>query len=472
MKEKKPLTDCDTDHIANNTKDYETKMLPQIILLSERFDKKIDSSLYDEYDVYRGLRNPDGTGVLAGLTKISEIKSKNVVNGEEIPVDGELFYRGYNLKDLVDGFSKDKRFGFEETTYLLLFGNLPNSEELHDFCDLLGKYRKLPATFVRDLIMKAPNNSIMNLMSRSVLSLYSFDANPDDTSIPNVLRQSLQMISRFPMLASYSYQAYEYYLNSGNSFHIHDPIPELSTAENILYMLRKDSKYTKLEARILDLVLVLHAEHGGGNNSSFTARVVSSSGTDTYSTVSAALGSLKGPKHGGANAKVCQMIDDIKENVKNWQNEEEVESYLNKIIDGKAFDGSGLIYGMGHAVYSVSDPRANILRKSVKSLAKEKHKENELMLYSLIEKIAPMVIMKKHDSQKPVSANIDFYSGFIYSMLDIPQEMFTPIFAISRVSGWSAHRLEELQNGSKIIRPAYNSVMPHKEYVDICNRLP
>ena len=470
MNGKKPLTDSNAANVANDPEDHETKMLSRIILLSERCDKKIDPSLYGKYDVYRGLRNPDGTGVLAGLTRISEIRSKKTVDGKEVPVDGELFYRGYNLKDLVNGFAKDRRFGFEETTYLLLFGDLPNSEELNDFCDILGEYRTLPTSFVRDLIMKAPNSSIMNLMSRSVLSLYSFDKDPDNVSIPNVLRQSLQMISRFPMLAAYGYQAYEYYLNGGNSFHIHDPIPELSTAENILYMLRKDGKYTKLEAEILDLVLVLHAEHGGGNNSSFTARVVSSSGTDTYSAVSAALGSLKGPKHGGANAKVCQMMDDIKANVENWKDEEELRSYLSRIIDGKAFDNSGLIYGIGHAVYSISDPRADILRRSVKDLAREKHREDELLLYSMVERIAPAMIMKKHESQKLVSANIDFYSGFIYSMLDIPQEIFTPIFAISRISGWSAHRLEELQSDSRIIRPTYNSVMPHREYTEISNR--
>ncbi|MFA6710124.1 MAG: citrate/2-methylcitrate synthase [Candidatus Methanomethylophilaceae archaeon] len=470
MNKKKPLTYPDIVSIVKNSKDYDAEMLSRISLLSERCGEKIDLSLYDRYDVRRGLRNPDGTGVLAGLTRISEIRSKETVNGEEIPIDGELFYRGYSLRDLVNGFTKDKRFGFEETTYLLLFGDLPNSEELNDFCDILSKYRTLPTTFVRDLIMKAPNSSIMNLMSRGVLSLYSFDTDPDNISIPNVLRQSLQLISRFPMLAAYSYQAYEYYLNGGNSFHIHDPVPELSTAENILYMLRKDSKYTKLEARILDQVLVLHAEHGGGNNSSFTARVVSSSGTDTYSAISAAMGSLKGPKHGGANAKVCQMMDDIKANVENWKDEEELRDYLGRIIDGKAFDGSGLIYGIGHAVYSKSDPRADILRRSVKDLANEKHREDELLLYSMVERISPELIMKKHESRKLMSANIDFYSGFIYSMLDIPQEMFTPIFAISRISGWCAHRIEELLSDSRIIRPTYNPIMPHREYTDLSDR--
>ena len=370
---------------------------------------------------------------------------------------------------MVGGFIKEKRFGFEEITYLLLLGELPTKSELEDFNDILAQYRNLPTTFVRDIIMKAPSFDMMNALARSVLTLYAYDKKADDTSIENVLRQSLQLIAVFPLLSVYGYQTYDHYFN-GNSLIIHTPQPELSTAENILYMLRPDSQYTELEARILDLALVLHAEHGGGNNSTFTTHVVSSSGTDTYSAIAAALGSLKGPKHGGANIKVVKMFNDMKENIKDWSNEEEVRNYLKQLLHKEAFDRSGLIYGMGHAVYSVSDPRAKIFKDFVKRLSDEKGKTEEYNLYALVERLAPEVIQEERQTYKGVSANIDFYSGFVYSMLELPLELYTPIFAIARISGWCAHRIEELINIDKIIRPAYMNVQERKEYVPIDNR--
>lgn len=430
----------------------------------------IDPELYTKYSVKRGLRDLSGQGVLTGLTEIGEIKAYTIDEFEYVPCEGQLFYRGYDIEEIVAGFIKDDRFGFEEVTYLLLFGELPSKEELASFCELLAKYRTLPTSFVRDIIMKAPSKDMMNTLARSVLTLYSYDEKADDISIPNVLRQSLQLISLFPLLSVYGYQAYRHY-HDGESLFIHTPKPELSTAENILTILRPDQKYTKLEARILDIALVIHAEHGGGNNSTFTNHVVTSSGTDTYSAVAASLGSLKGPKHGGANIKVVQMFEDMKKNIKNWEDEEEVREYLHKLLNKQAFDNAGLIYGMGHAVYSLSDPRAKILKSFVEKLSVEKGMTKEFVLYSNVERLAPEVIANERKIFKGVSANVDFYSGFVYSMLGLPVELYTPIFAIARISGWSAHRLEELINAGKIIRPAYKNVAKHKPYVSMNERV-
>lgn len=432
-------------------------------------DNVINTELYGKYEVKRGLRDINGKGVLTGLTEISEIKSSENINGTDTPCEGKLFYRGYDIEKIVEGFIKEKRFGFEEVTYLLLFGTLPNKSELEEFQRILGNYRNLPTSFVRDIIMKAPSDDMMNALARSVLTLYAYDSRANDISIPNVLRQCLQLIALFPILSVYAYQAYAHY-HDGKSLYIHSPRPELSTAENILHILRPNSKYTELEAKILDVALVLHAEHGGGNNSTFTTHVVSSSGTDTYSTVAASLGSLKGPKHGGANIKVVKMFEDMKKNIKDWSSESEVRQYLADLLHKKAFDKSGLIYGMGHAVYSLSDPRANIFKKFVRSLSEEKGRQDEFMLYSMVERLAPEIIAEERKIYKGVSANVDFYSGFVYSMLDLPPELYTPIFAIARISGWSAHRIEELVNGSKIIRPAYKSVAKYKEYTNLENR--
>ncbi len=448
-----------------------SEITPEIQHLSELCvqNSSIDPSLYTKYQVNRGLRDVNGKGILTGLTEISDIISSKEVDGKSVPCDGELYYRGINIQDIVDGFLKEKRFGFEEVTYLLLFGDLPTKEQMDAFTSLLAKYRTLPTSFVRDIIMKAPSRDMMNTLARSVLTLFSYDDNASDTSIPNVLRQCLQLIALFPLLSVYGYQAYSHY-HDGNSLFIHNPLPELSTAENILRILRPDSKYTELEARILDLTLVLHAEHGGGNNSTFTTHVVSSSGTDTYSTIAASLGSLKGPKHGGANIKVVRMFEDMKQTVKDWKDEEEVTAYLKALLHKEAFDHAGLIYGMGHAVYSLSDPRANIFKKFVKSLSEEKGLTDEFELYSLVERLAPQVIADERKIYKGVSANIDFYSGFVYSMLNLPTELYTPIFAISRIAGWSAHRIEELINAGKIIRPAYKSVSVHRPYVPLADR--
>ena len=431
---------------------------------------RIEPQLYIEHKVNRGLRDLNGKGVLTGLTEISEIVSKKIVNGEEVPCRGKLYYRGYDVEQLVAGFIRDGRFGFEEIVYLLLFASLPNAEQLSDFCSLLSSYRTLPGSFVRDIIMKAPSANMMNSLARSVLTLYSYDTNAEDTSIPNVLRQCLQLIARFPLLSVYGYHSYDYYLRGGNSFFIHEPRAELSTAENILYMLRIDGKYTPLEAKVLDAALVLHAEHGGGNNSTFTTHVVSSSGTDTYSAIAAALGSLKGPKHGGANIKVCAMFNDIKENVRDWNDEEEISAYLKKILHKEAFDKAGLIYGVGHAVYSVSDPRAEVFKGFVKSLSEEKGLDREYALYSAVERLAPEIIAGERKMYKGVSVNVDFYSGFVYDMLGLPHELYTPLFAIARIAGWSAHRIEELLNAGKIIRPAYMSVQPYREYLSMDKR--
>ncbi len=444
---------------------------PEILELAKMSEaaSQINPELYPKYDVKRGLRDINGKGVLAGLTEIGEVEAYKTVDGKQIPCEGKLYYRGLDIEELVKGFVSEKRFGFEEITYLLLFGRLPDKKELADFSALLGSYRTLPTHFVRDIIMKAPSKDMMNTLARSVLTLYSYDDRGDDISIPNVLRQSLQLIALFPMLSVYGYQAYSHY-HDGKSLYIHQPHPELSTAENILYTLRPDSSYTDFEAKVLDIALVLHMEHGGGNNSSFTTHVVSSSGTDTYSSVAASLGSLKGPRHGGANIKVVRMFEDMKEKVKDWKDEDEVGSYLRALLHKEAFDYAGLIYGMGHAVYSLSDPRANIFKSFVERLSKEKGREDEFALYSMVEQLAPKIIGDERKIYKGVSANVDFYSGFVYSMLDLPLELYTPIFAMARIVGWSAHRIEELANNGKIIRPAYKSVVEKQAYVKLSDR--
>ena len=429
----------------------------------------IDTELFTKYDVKRGLRDLNGKGVLAGLTNISDVRAKEIIDGVEVPAHGRLFYRGYDVKDLVTGFTKDNRFGFEEITYLLLFAKLPTEEELSSFRKILAGYRSLPTSFVRDIIMKAPSKDMMNTLARSVLTLYSYDDRADDVSLPNVLRQCLQLISLFPLLSIYGYQAYCHY-HDGKSLFIHQPDPSLSTAENILHILRPDSSYTPLEAKLLDIALVLHMEHGGGNNSTFTTHVVTSSLTDTYSVIAAAIGSLKGPRHGGANIKVVQMFEEMKQEVKDWSDEDEVSSYLKKLLHKEAFDHAGLIYGVGHAIYSKSDPRAVILKSFVEKLSVEKGLQKEFALYSLVEKLAPQVIAQERQMYKGVSINVDFYSGFVYHMLGLPLELYTPIFAMARISGWSAHRMEELANNGKIIRPAYKPIGEDKVYIDIQDR--
>lgn len=448
-----------------------TQITPEILELAALCEQNsaIDSTLYGKYNVKRGLRDVNGKGVLTGLTEISEICSNKLVNGVEHPCEGKLYYRGIDVEQIVAGFIQEKRFGFEEVAYLLMFGELPKQEALQNFNRMLAEYRSLPTSFVRDIIMKAPSQDMMNTLARSVLTLYSYDDYADDVSLPNVLRQSLQLIALFPLLSVYGYQAYRHY-HDGKSLYIHAPKPELSTAENILRILRSDRKYTPLEARILDVALVLHAEHGGGNNSTFTTHVVTSSGTDTYSSVAAALGSLKGPKHGGANIKVVRMFEDIKNNVSDWQDENQIEDYLTRLLNKEAFDRAGLIYGMGHAVYSLSDPRANVFKSFVRSLAAEKDRMEEFQLYSLVEKKASELITRERKIYKGVSANVDFYSGFVYSMLDLPLQLYTPLFAIARIAGWSAHRMEELINGGKIIRPAYMAVSQRREYVPLSQR--
>ena len=428
----------------------------------------ISAELFDEYGVKRGLRDKNGNGVLSGLTHISKIQSFKNVDGKKVPCDGRLWYRGYDVTDLVKGF-KGERFGYEEVAYLLLFGRLPNVAELAEFKSILNASRTLPTNFTRDVIMKAPSKDIMNSITKSVLTLASYDDNMADPSISNVLRQCLQLIAIFPMLSVYGYHAYNHYA-CGDSFYIHRPDENLSTAENILLMLRPDKGYKELEARVLDIALVLHMEHGGGNNSTFTTRVVSSAGSDTYSVVAAALSSLKGPKHGGANIKVVEMMRDLREQVSDLNDEEAVKEYLGKLLDKQAFDRKGLIYGMGHAVYSLSDPRAQIFKSFVERLAKAKGRDEEFRIYSAVERLAPEVIAEKRKIYKGVSANVDFYSGFVYNMLDIPLELYTPIFAMARIVGWSAHRIEELVNVDKIIRPAYLSIMEEKEYKSLEDR--
>lgn len=430
---------------------------------------KIPAALYDQYGVNRGLRDKNGKGVLAGLTGISNVCGKKLVDGEEVPCEGQLYYRGYSIFDLVRGAIQDHHSLMEECAYLLLFGNLPDREELKLFQDTLAQCRTLPQNFTRDVIMKAPSSDVMNTLTRSVLTLSSYDPQALDTSTENVLRQSLMLTSIMPMLSVYGYHAYNHYLRDG-SFYIHNPDPALNTAENLLMMLRPDQSFTKLEALVLDLCLALHMEHGGGNNSAFTTHVVTSAGSDTYSTIAAALCSLKGPKHGGANIKVAQMMDDLKTQVTDVTDDDQVGRYLELLLDGEAFDHAGLIYGMGHAVYSLSDPRAVVFKRFVEQLAAEKGKQEDFRLYVLVERLAPQIICRKRKIYKGVCPNVDFYSGFVYSMLGIPRELFTPIFAVARIAGWSAHRMEELTNTDKIIRPAYKSVAPQREYVPLGER--
>ena len=444
--------------------DYRQDWLKKMAFVSEA-TSTIDSTLFDKYEVKRGLRDLDGRGVLTGLTEISEIVAYTVVDREMVPCEGELYYQGINIEEIVEGFLTEKRFGFEEVVYLLLFGELPTEKELAGLKDMLAYYRRsLPMSFVRDIIMKAPSSDLMNTLARSVLTLYAYDDQADNTSIKNVLRQCLELIALFPMFSVYGYQTTKYF-HDGKSFFLHPPKDDYSTAENILHMLRPDSKFTPLEAKILDLALVLHAEHGGGNNSTFTDHVVTSSGTDTYAAIAASLGSLKGPRHGGANVKVSLMFEDMKHWVKDWEDEEEIKMYLTAVINHQMFDHSGLIYGMGHAVYSLSDPRARTFRRFVQKLAEEKGMEKEFTLYKNVERLAPIVIGEQRHIYKGVSANVDFYSGLVYSMLGIPHELYTPLFAIARIAGWSAHRIEELVNAGRIIRPAYKAVGHHKSYV-------
>ncbi len=429
----------------------------------------IDSGLFSKYNVKRGLRDIDGKGVLTGLTDISTIKQNELIDGKLVPCDGELYYRGYNVRDIIKGIRADNRFGFEEVVYLLLFGEMPTKDELKNFKSLLVQYRTLPQHFVRDVILKAPSEDMMNSIARSVLTLFCYDKNPNDTSLNNVLRQSIQLISVFPMLTVYGYHAYNHYLRD-KSLYIHLPEPSMSTAEVILSLLRPDRQYTDLEAKVLDMALILHMEHGGGNNSTFTTHVVTSSGTDTYSAIAAALSSLKGPKHGGANVKVYEMFEDLKENITDWDDDEQIEHYLEMLLDKQAFDRKGLIYGMGHAVYTISDPRQRILKVAVQELADVEGFSDEFKLYERVERLAPQVIGRKRKIYKGVASNVDFYSGLLYSMLDIPCELYTPLFATARIAGWSAHRLEELVNTGKIIRPAYMSISDEKEYRNLNER--
>jgi citrate synthase len=448
-----------------------SRITPEILAMTKLVQENdnIDPELFIKYDVKRGLRDLKGKGVMAGLTNISDVRASAVVNGETVPADGKLFYRGYDVEDLIHGINNSDHDGFEEITYLLMFGDLPNKKQLADFHNVLAGYRSLPPSFVRDIIMKAPSADMMNALARCVLTLYSYDDKADDTSLENVLRQSLQLISTFPLLAIYGLQAYNHF-HDGQSLLIHHPQPNLSTAENILHLIRPDSKYTASEAKLLDIALVLHMEHGGGNNSTFTTHVVTSTLTDTYSVIAAAIGSLKGPRHGGANIKVVQMFEELKKDVKDWKDEDEVANYLKRILKKEAFDKLGLIYGVGHAIYSKSDPRAEIFRSYVSELSVEKGRKEEFDLYETVAKLGPQVIAEERKMYKGVSSNVDFYSGFAYSMLGLPEELFAPLFAIARISGWCAHRLEELANNSKMIRPAYKPICPEKEYVGMANR--
>ena len=429
----------------------------------------IDPALYKKYDVKRGLRNENGTGVLVGLTHIGDVVGYEIKDGQKIAVPGRLVYRGYNVEELIKDAEKNKQFGYEQCAYLLLFGELPTKDQLERFNNYLGKYRALPNNFVEDMIMKAPSNNIMNKMARGVLASYSYDDDPENRNIGNIVKQCVQLIARFSTLAAYGYQAKRRYYDNKSMF-IHNPKPELSTSENFLRLIRSDKQYSRLEAEILDLALILHAEHGGGNNSSLTVHVVSSADTDTYSAIAAAIGSLKGSRHGGANIRVVEMMDDIKANVKDWSSEKEVSDYIRKIATKEAFDHSGLVYGMGHAVYTINDPREVLLKAKAKELAKEKGCMEEFELYDLIERVTPGIIQEVHNSDKRICANVDLYSGFVYSMLNIPRELFTPIFAISRIAGWSAHRIEEIVSGGRIYRPAYKNVMSEREFIPFSER--
>lgn len=446
------------------------KLKDSMKLLDEELIKghRIDPNLYVEYDVKRGLRDSAGKGVLTGLTEISDVTGYDLINGRKIPAHGRLYYQGYNVNDIVNGLNGQK-FGFEEVIYLLLFGKLPSVKDKEMFIDMMAEFETLSGRFVRDVVMKASNGDIMNAMQRCILTLYTYDSKPEDISAENVLRQSIEMIAKLPLIAVYSFHSYRHFRKDETLF-IRNPEKGLSLAENILLMLRPSGQYTELEAKVLDIALILHAEHGGGNNSTFTTHVVTSSGTDTYSSIAASIGSLKGPRHGGANLKVQNMFEDIKANVKNWSDAAEVEAYLRKILNKEAFDRSGLIYGMGHAVYTLSDPREVILKEFARKLAEEKNMMKEFALYELVEKLAGRLVMEQRKLFKNVCANVDFYSGFVYTMLGIPKELFTPIFAIARIPGWSAHRLEEILNASKIIRPAYKYVGHHAEFVSIDER--
>ena len=447
---------------------FENLIVQKLSLLVELNDP-IDPDLYQKFDVKRGLRYSDGRGVLVGLTQIGDVIGYDVIDGKKVAVPGKLIYRGYDVEDLVrDTVSRDE-FGFEQTAYLLLFGDLPSKSKLEEFRSYLGAHRALPDNFTEDMIMKAPSPDIMNKLARCVLASYSYDANPDDSAIPNVLGQCIDLVAKFSTYAAYAYQAKRRYCDR-KSMYIHNPLPELSTAENFLRLIRSDKSYTKLEAEILDLALVLHAEHGGGNNSSFAIHVVSSADTDTYSAVAAAVGSLKGRRHGGANMMVMEMMDDIKANVKDWSNETEIKEYLRKIVRKEAFDRTGLIYGQGHAVYTVSDPRAILLRDKAAELAKEKNMMEEYGLYRSIERLAPEVFAEEKSSDKQSCTNVDFYSGFVYTMLNIPRELFTPIFAMSRIAGWAAHRIEEIIAGGRIYRPAYKNVLSQRTFIPMEDR--
>ena len=430
---------------------------------------EIDQNLYTEYDVKRGLRDANGKGVLTGLTEISDVVAYDLIDGKQVPAEGRLYYQGYNVEDLLKGIG-NRRYAFEEVTYLLLFGALPTKKQFDNFLAILADLQELSGDFVRDVILHNPSVNVMNSLQKAVLNLYSYDEKPDDISVPNVLRQCLQMIGKLPMMSVYAYHGYRHF-NLNKNLIIRNPKKDYSTAENILNMLRPDGKFTPLEASVLDVALVLHADHGGGNNSTFTTHVVTSTGTDTYSAVAASIASLKGPRHGGANLKVQQMFANIKENVPDWADEEELEEYLAKILRKEAFDKAGLIYGMGHAVYTDSDPREKVLKDCTRKLAEEKNRMKEFNLYDSVERIAGKLIGQNRRLFKPVCANVDFYSGFMYSMLNIPEELFTPIFAISRISGWSAHRLEELVNKGKIIRPAYKYVGTHRDFIKMEDRI-
>lgn len=440
--------------------------------MAARLDRldEIDGSMYPKYNVKRGLRNANGTGVVVGLTKIGEVLGYTKdENNSKIPMDGELYYRGYNIKDLIKNYVKENRFGFEEVTYLLNFGELPTEEELENFKALIGAKRELPVGFARDMILTAPSHNLMNKVARSVLALYSYDDNPDDISIENVIRQSISLIGYFPTLIAYAYQAKQSFFNN-ESMHLHFPVPKLSTAENILRMLRPTGEYTELEAKILDICLILQAEHGGGNNSSFTTHLISSSGTDTYSAIAAAVGSLKGPKHGGANIAVINMLNDLKANVSNINDHRQVDQYLVNVLKKKANDGTGLVYGVGHAIYTLSDPRAVMLKDMARQLAEMKNMSEDFELCNYIEKRTPELVASITGVEKPMCANVDLYSGIVYSTLDIPLDVATPLFATARLSGWTAHRTEELIAGKKLMRPAYINVQEHREFSPIKNR--
>lgn len=434
-----------------------------------QYNDPIERELYSKFEVKRGLRNSDGRGVLVGLTKIGDVVGYDIINGEKVAIPGKLLYRGYDVDELITDAEKHSQFGFEQTIYLLIFGELPTQEQLDEFRQFLGNHRELPAFFTEDMIMKAPSPDLMNKLARGVLASYSYDKNPEDVSVSNITRQCIELVARFPSLVANAYQAKRRYYD-GLSLFIHYSDPNISTAENFLRLIRPNSEYTRLEAELLDLALIIHAEHGGGNNSSFTVHVVSSADTDTYSAIAAGVGSLKGRRHGGANIQVVKMMDGLKENIKDWTNENEVKEYLRKILRKQAGDGSGLIYGMGHAVYTISDPRAIQLKRKAKMLAKEKGCLEEFNLYTLVEKLTPELFYEEKKNDKRICANVDLYSGFVYSMLNIPRELFTPIFAISRIAGWSAHRIEEVVAGNRIFRPAYKNVLEPKQYVPIDKR--